>query len=313
MKVSWEAMEKGQKLQFMSTVTGTDLQVPVTTVAGVEDGPKILITAGIHGSEYPGIKAIMELAQELDPSTIRGQLLMLHPVNLQALRQRVGMIMPQDGINLNRAFPGDFTGSSSFKMAWWLTQLSDQADFYLDLHSGDLFEELTPYVYYPANADAVVNKASREAALVLDVPYLVPSRSTTGAYNSAALRGTPSLLVERGGAGYCREDEVKAYKQDIVNVLKHLNVLDGPLKIRSHQPVDLEKVIYLTITEEQDACWQSAVTPGQKILAGQILGRTWDIFGNPLHVYQAEMDGVVLYHLYPLATARGDVLVAYGA
>lgn len=307
----WEEKEPGQKLQFMATITGTDLQVPVTTVTGVTDGPKIIITTGVHGSEYPATKAVVELARELDPASMRGQLIMIHPINLQALRQRVAFIMPQDGINLNRAFPGDPQGSTTFRVAWWLTQLTDKADFYLDLHSGDLFEELTPFVYYPGNADDAVIKASQEVAKVLDMPYMVPSTSTTGAYNSATLRGTPALLVERGGAGFCRQAEVAAYKRDLINALKQLNVLDGPPEANAQQPVDVKKVIYISISHE--AYWQIEVTPGQKVKAGDLLGRTCDLFGNPMDEYHAEIDGVVLYQLYTLSATAGDVLVAYGS
>ena len=37
---------------------GDDLEVPVVTVRGAEDGPTALLVAGIHGDEFEGIAAL---------------------------------------------------------------------------------------------------------------------------------------------------------------------------------------------------------------------------------------------------------------
>lgn len=307
----WATIKPGEKRQDILPIDGMKGPIPVTSIGGEADGPQILISSGIHGSEYPGTLALIELAADLLPADVRGRIIMIHPLNVSAFKARASMILPEDGQNINRMFPGDPVGGPSARIAWWLTGLSDQADFYLDLHSGDLYEELMPYVYYPGNAEKRVAAQAKAAAGVLDLPYMVKSNATTGAYNSAALRGTPSLLIERGGAGCCRRDEVAAYGRDIRNVLKHLGVLGGRPEPIATKPVEIEKVIYLESAHE--ALWQSQVRLGEKVNEGQILGRVFDFFGRTIEEYRAEMDGVVLYQLYPLSANQGDILVAYGA
>lgn len=66
----------------------------------------LLVTAGIHGAEYPGIKALLELKKELENIEIQGRLLMVPVVNEQAFYEYSRFVSPQDGKNLNRAFPG---------------------------------------------------------------------------------------------------------------------------------------------------------------------------------------------------------------
>jgi hypothetical protein len=44
---------KGQKVTDFLEVSGTDVRMPVTVVCGVNDGATLLVTAGIHGGEYP--------------------------------------------------------------------------------------------------------------------------------------------------------------------------------------------------------------------------------------------------------------------
>lgn len=310
MQTLWADLKPGDKTEKMVEIQGTWLAVPVTALSGTAERPSVLITTGIHGSEYPGTAAMIELGRELRPEDLKGRLAMIHPVNVGAFKHRVSAIMPEDGLNLNRVFPGDPQGSISSRAAWWLTALSDEADFFIDLHSGDLFEELTPYAYYPGQAENEVVEKSRAMARVLDVPYIVRSGALTGAYNSAARRGTPSLLIERGGAGFCRSEEVALYKKDILNLLKHLGLLKGKPTPPRAEPRELDNVIYLE--SKHEALWRPKVSVGQWIRRGQILGRVFDFFGRTITEYQAEMDGVVLYQLRSLSTNPGDILTAYG-
>ena len=54
-------IKRGTKLRAMLPVPDTMTKIPLTVINGVEDGPTLLITAGIHGGEYPGIAAAIEL------------------------------------------------------------------------------------------------------------------------------------------------------------------------------------------------------------------------------------------------------------
>ena len=49
-----------------------------------------------------------------------------------------------------------------------VNELQKKADYYIDLHSGDDYEKLTPYVYYAGKADPEVTKISRQMAEQVD-------------------------------------------------------------------------------------------------------------------------------------------------
>ena len=296
-------------VQMMTKVEGTHLKMPLSVLTGGEKGPTVLVTTGIHGSEYPGTLAMIELLREIDPPAVRGRIIALHPVNTQAFQARVAMILPEDGVNLNRVFPGRPGGGASERVAWRVTEFQDLADFYLDLHSGDLYEELTPYVYFPGRGEEAVIEASRRAALVLNVPYMVRSTASTCAYNSAALRGTPSLLLERGGAGSCARTDVDLYKKDLLNLFRHLEVMPGQPEMPPAPPAELTQVIYLE--SGRNALWRCRVSAGEQVKAGQLLGEMCDYFGNVLETFEAERDGVILYRLNALSANAGDILAAY--
>lgn len=162
--------ERGQKLQTYLPVLDTNTEIPITIINGQNDGPTLLITAGIHGGEYPGIAAAMELGRDTEPESISGCLIIIHPANIQSFWARSAFVTPDDGRNLNREFPGNANGTLSQKTAWLLSQyFFPLADFYADLHSGDIHEELYPYVYYPGLPNAEISAKAREAAMVLDM------------------------------------------------------------------------------------------------------------------------------------------------
>ena len=196
----------GQKT--IALLRDRDLSLPVTTIHGNRPGPRVLLTAGIHGCEYCSIQAAIELASELDQDVVAGRLTIVHLANASGFSERLSEIVAEDGKNLNRVFPGRDDGSQSERLAHLITSLQDDTDFYVDMHGGDLHESMHPLVFIPGVAEEWITDRARQAAQVLDVDVRVLSSATTGAYNSAALRGVPSLLIERGGNGVWSRAEV---------------------------------------------------------------------------------------------------------
>ena len=237
---------------------------------------------------------------------------MILNLTMSSFWARREMIVPDDGKNLNRVFPGSPLGTLADKTAYLISSnFFPIADFYVDLHSGDIHESLHPYVYYPGQPTEEVEKKSRSIAKVLDLEYMVRSLATGGAYNYAASTGLPSILIERGGAGLCLHEDIEAYKDDIRNILRKLKMFSLPVKPRHHSPRDVENLINLESMET--GCWFHHIHSGDFIEEGQELGRITDLFGNVLTTYYAEQTGVVLYVCPALSAPKGTVLVAYGA
>ena len=153
-KIDDWVIEKGEKAQGKIKITGYGIAMPATVICGVEDGPTVLITAGIHSAEYVGIQAAMELAKEFQPEELKGNVIIVPLVNVSGFEHRTMSLVYEDGKNLNRVFPGDPEGTAADRIAYTIvTKLFSIADYYIDLHSGDGFEQLHPYVYYVGVVD----------------------------------------------------------------------------------------------------------------------------------------------------------------
>ena len=284
-------------------------EMPATIICGANPGKTVLITAGIHAGEYPGIPAVIRTAKELNPAQVTGNILMIHCVNTSGFWARTDCLVAEDGGNLNVNYPGAPDGTVSQKIAdYFVKQIFPYMDFIVDLHSGSQQEPLTPCLFFP-KWEKVCEEAL-SAAKALDIPYLIQSMAKTGEYSYAAhTMGIPSILLERGHSGFCEEEWVEGYQKDLRLLLRHLNCYpyDGQPTAEKHVFI---KTIYLEAAE--DGVWYCKVKPGDPVKKGQLLGRTEDFYGSILHEYYAESDGIVFYHCCGLSVKAGRNLVAYG-
>src|ERR1700742_1107908 len=69
---------------FIDVPAATDpgTRIPVTIITGIDDGPVLALTAGIHGSEPSPILAMQQLRTLVDPGTLRGTIIMVHVANV---------------------------------------------------------------------------------------------------------------------------------------------------------------------------------------------------------------------------------------
>jgi predicted deacylase/SAM-dependent methyltransferase len=311
-RVDLHGSGENKKTSGMLELLGSEFTVPATVICGTKPGKTVLVTAGIHGGEYVGIQAAVELAAEIRPEQVSGRIILVKAVCREAFEHRQGSISREDHKNLNQVFPGDPEGTVTERLACALTAtLYPEADYYIDLHSGDDYEELTPFIYYAGMADPEVTEASRQMARQADVPYMVRSEVRDGgAYNYAASRGIPAVLLERGGMGSRTEEEIQSTKKDVYAILDHLGILSAGHISRAHYPLEVTDMQY-----QAASCfglWYPEKKPGDLCVAGELLGVTRDYEGNILEESVAQKSGVILYQTGSLQVCEDGPMIAYG-
>lgn len=289
-----------------------EFRLPAAVLHGTRPGKTMLITAGVHGGEYVGIQAAIELAQKLKIQKVAGTIIIVKVINVPAFERRNGSMGLTDGKNLNREFPGNPKGTEMERLAWAVShELQPVADYYIDLHSGDDYEQLTSYVYYAGMADEKTVSQSRRMAEQVDVPYMVRSNvASGGAYNYAASQGIPSILIERGGMGAWTSEEVRSTRRDVRNILCHLGIYQGKKDYRTYYPLDVTDICYQDAS--RDGLWYPFKKPGDMIREGEILGEVRDYEGGLLELSVAEYDGVILYQTGTLQVLGDGPMIAYG-
>ena len=301
--------ERNTKKQVTYRVPDTDITIPATLLCGIKTGKSITVSAGVHSREYIGIETLIRLGPELTPEMMRGTILLLHCCNYKGFLSRSSDIMPQDGKNLNRVFPGAADGTPTQKLAAFLeSEIIGHTDYLVDLHSGGFCEALIPHVYYHGAAKPSVCAESFRIAEMTSAKYLVRSEAKNGFYSHAGQCGVPAIILERGGCGLLHEEEVQQDLADVKNILRGLGFLqDLPAKIFPHRLA--QNGHYLNAPAS--GCWYPKKQPGDRLKTGELLGEIRSIYGETLFRISAEADGVLLYQTASLGIKAGTPMIAY--
>lgn len=280
------------------------LEIPYGLLEGSSPGPCLLVTAGVHGSEYCSIEAALRLMRR-STDGLHGTILVLPILNPSGFRDRSVYVMPEDGRNLNRMFPGDPAGSLSQRLADWLvTAIYPQVDAYVDLHGGDLSEALEPFSLFPKGSDA-----SEVLAVAFGLPIAVAAGGQGYTINSAGGLGVPSIIAEVSGNGLWDDASVGELTAGIERVLHHLGMAVATVP-PAGKPVQI--VTMWVPSAGTDGLWYPSKRLPEPVGAGETLGEIRDVFGRVLETVTAREDGRLLYQLSSLVVNKGDALLGVG-
>lgn len=289
--------------------------IPITVVTGVQQGPTLLILAGVHGSEYAPILASQRFGIALNPNELSGTVIIVHMANLPAYLGRTIYTSPVDGLNLNRLFPGKETGSLSERIAYLLTtQLYPLADAVLDVHSGDGNEDLRPFWtgYYAQAGTAEVIKKSKAMAFAFGIQHVVPfawelsdASAAIWAGSAAVALGIPSIDVEAGGMGIIDHDAVAIIVTGFRRILAHMDMID-----EAYPPPQNQKIIYdrQSIKSPQDGSWVPLKVAGEVVSKGETLGFVTDWHGRKVFEALSPKDGLLMLRLSAPPVRKGETL-----
>jgi len=144
---------------------------PAFEARGAKDGPRVTLIGGIHGCEYSSIAAVTRFMTELDSGDLAGSITAVPVVSMQSFWKRSPFVIPEDGKNLNRCFPGSYDGTYADVLARSIyDELIAPADVLIDLHGGDMVEGLEPFAIYEASP---VEERAHAIAVAFGLPYVV--------------------------------------------------------------------------------------------------------------------------------------------
>ena len=283
---------------------GSTLQVPIRIAVGRRPGPTLAVVAGVHGDEPDGMAAVLDLWGELPNLDLMGTLILIaiaNPMAFGAHQRR----SPIDGVDLNRVFPGTSVGTASDRLADALYRtITENADFLFTLHSWYATGDCLPHVEFQDTQSGVRAESVAAAAAcgfsrlrAADWHHGLLPRAVTDA-------GIPSIEAEIGGTGCLSATGCAQYRQHILNLMKHLGLLAGPIA-----PVaDARIGRSIDVASPAGGILRNAVGLGDHVIAGQLIATVTDLAGERSVPVYSGCGGVILAIRQYLSTSPGDLL-----
>ena len=291
------------------------LDVPLVEITGAEDGPLLTVIAGVHGCEYASMAGVRRWLRSLETRDLRGRVRAVPVLNLPAFWARTPFVVPDDGKNLNRCFPGDPAGTLADRLAYAaFTNLITGSDAYIDAHCGDMVEALEPFALYDAGA---AESGARDLAVAYGLPYVIrqqpgPDRPVSGTSSSAAAEiGIPAITAESGETGLVQPEAVERHIRGLDGVLAMLGMADSPHAGAGQPPTVLNRFLWMTGNDA--GWWEPAVGVGDAVAEGQVIGTISTLDGaETLQTITAPADGVPIFITSSPAVAAGGLLLGLG-
>ncbi len=297
--------KRGEMKQGFLKVVNSDCEIPITEILGFEGDFTVVILGGIHAGEYVGVETAINLSKLINPTKLKGRVIIANPINIHGFYAKVQHVNPIDDKNCNRAFPGDKDGTLTDKIGFTIEkELFSRADFLLDLHGGDLHEELIPFCMYAKNCDEEVMKIAKKGASALGIELISGVDFPQTAIGRAGELGIPSVISFVGGDGIVDRAQVKNYCDGVINLLKVLGMYEG--EAHKIETIEFKKlnIFYANCS----GCWSPEVIPGEMVKKEQLIGTITDFFGNIKEEFYATEEALVLCVITSFAINKGDSL-----
>jgi len=180
-------------LETSESFVGGEVAAPVMVVRGIEPGPVLCLTGGIHGDELNGVEIVRRVADSLDPMSLHGVVIAVPIVNPHGFR-RSSRYLP-DRRDLNRFFPGRRLGSAASRIARRVfEQVIMQCDYLIDFHTGSFHRTNLPHLRGDLSHRGVVKLADAFGPAIL-----LNSVPRAGILRGAAVSaGIPAVTFEAG-------------------------------------------------------------------------------------------------------------------
>ncbi len=267
--------------------TQTLLSLPVTVLNGKEAGPKLWLSAAIHGDELNGVEIIRQVVEKINPKLLKGTLIAVPIVNVFGFIEQ-SRYLP-DRRDLNRSFPGSANGSLASRLAYlFMEEIVNRSTHGIDLHTAAV-----PRVNLPQIRANLDDEETYNCAKAFNAPVMMHSTIRDGSLREAATKkDIPILLYEAGEALRFDEEAIRVGVEGVLRVINFLQMYSFPFANIASDSVEIRESKWIRATK--GGILRLEVKLGDKVVKKQLLGLTADAFGEKHSKIRSPVDGIVI-------------------
>ncbi|MBM3459906.1 MAG: hypothetical protein FJX77_15400 [Armatimonadetes bacterium] len=308
------------EVAFHHDGTWGNVLVPLTVVNGARGaGKTVACFGGTHGNEFEGQVAVWRLAQELDPGEMAGRVILMPRLCTPACDAGTRE-SPLDGVNMNRAFPGNPRGSISYRIADFTRRfVLERADVVLDIHSGGRILRFPMCSSFHEVSDPDQQAEMAAVARLFDTPFVMVYAKAMASgllTDEAEAMGKVTIGTELGYGEATIREGVRHAEGGIRNVLRHYGLLEGA--VQRVRPADAPPPRIVRAVRLEDyvpspisGVYEPTADPGDWVEGGQLVGRLYDFDyagSAPLEI-RAPRAGWLLVIPFAAQVEKGQTIV----
>lgn len=267
----------------------SQVNMPVHVIHGRKAGPRLFVSAAIHGDEINGVEIIRRLLHTKALGNLRGTLIAAPVVNVFGFNNK-SRYLP-DRRDLNRCFPGSERGSLAGQIAHrFIEDIVVHCTHGIDLHTAATGRSNLPQV----RADLEGNPGLLAMAQAFHSPVILNASIREGSLRSVAREyNVPVMLYEAGEALRFDEISIRAGVRGVLSTMRHLGMLP-PGKSRKTPAASMISHGSKWVRAPQSGILRMMKLLGKEVNKGDILGYVADPFGSSEEIVRSHLSGIII-------------------
>jgi len=296
--------------------------VPLTVINGLKERdssfPGVAVFGGTHGNEWEGQVAVKRLCHDLDPAEMGGRVILVPQLSESACAANT-RISPLDGVNMNRAFPGNPRGSISYRIADFVkTRIFPRVRVVVDIHAGGNEGGFALCTSFHPIADPVQRAEIGLVAALFDTPFMLIYTSDMASGLLPEEAEKEGKIAIGGEFGFGESVSLKGVRHaydGVKNVLRHYGMLPGAIVKIDSERSSAPRLVDASNLEDfipapRTGIWEPLVELGAGVTQGTLVGRLHDFSdhsSDPVEI-RAHRAGTLLMMHFPAHIEKGVTL-----
>ena len=282
--------------------TQTLLSLPITVINGFADGPRLWLSAAIHGDELNGVEIIRQVLAHIQPRQLQGAVIAAPIVNVFGFIEQ-SRYLP-DRRDLNRSFPGSARGSLASRLAHlFMSEVVSHCTHGIDLHTASHHRINLPQIR--AN---LRHPETRRCAQAFGTSLIIHADTRDGSLRQAAAKqGVQVLLYEGGEALRFDPEVIQVGVNGITNVMAALGMLTPTGITEPVEPLEFKETKWIRASRGGIVHMNTQL--GQTVTKRQVLARIMDAWGNTSIKIYSPCAGIVIGSTQNPLVNQGDGII----
>jgi predicted deacylase len=278
-----------------------EVSLPVVVINGRRPGPRLFVSAAVHGDEINGVEIVRRLLNMPVVQKLNGALIAAPIVNVYGFLNQ-NRYLP-DRRDLNRSFPGSQRGSLASRLAdVFMREIVTNSTHGIDLHTASHHR-----VNLPQIRACLDDPEAERLARAFGVAVILNANLRDGSLRQAVVEhGIPMLLYEGGEALRFDEMAIRAGVRGVLRVMRALGMLRARAARSRVDPMIARSSHWVRAPDS--GILRSSTRLGARVSRGSVLGIISDPVGDHESKVSASASGIVIARSDLPLVNEGDAL-----